>query len=490
MKPLVVFDLANNHDGSIERGIATLKEFSPLVKEFDCFRVAVKLQFRSESMLHPTRTSKQVERFRSTMLGDADRKRLVEESHRLGYVVGCTPFDEESVEMMRQMGGFDFLKIASCSITDWTLLERAVLLDLPTIASTAGASEEDVGRASQFLSRRVPELTLLHCVALYPTPLSKLRLDRIDGLTNLGREILQRFKVGYSTHEMPGTAHGVTVAASKGCRTFEWHIGLEPRNSYSLSVEQCRYRMTMIADTLKSCEDCGSTDEEQQSLRDLRRGVYARRDICAGELLTQSNTVLQLPVQDRQITANDFGKYDEYTTLIGGKGVQAGEPILWRDVFVSDGDKRERVQAYADKILALLKTSGAVLPRPAKLILSHHKGLDNFERIGCGMIEVVNGNGYAKKIIIMLPGQRHPSHRHTEKDETFHILYGHLRLNVGDATHDLRPGHSCRVRSTLYHSFSSEYGCVLEEISSALVPNDSEYAEEIDTNRKTEIWIP
>ena len=53
----------------------------------------------------------------------------------------CTPFDENSVPRVKSMG-FDVLKIASCSFTDWPLLEEIAKYDLPIIASTAGCTIE------------------------------------------------------------------------------------------------------------------------------------------------------------------------------------------------------------------------------------------------------------------------------------------------------------------------------------------------------------
>ena len=39
--------------------------------------------------------------------------------------------------------------------------------------------------------------------------------------------------------------------------------------------------------------------------------------------------------------------------------------------------------------------------------------------------DFVNRN-YAKKILVMLPNQRHPSHRHIKKTESFILLFGKL----------------------------------------------------------------
>ena len=54
-----------------------------------------------------------------------------------------TPFDNNSLKLILRQD-IDILKIASCSFTDWPLLEDIVKINKPIVASTAGASEADI----------------------------------------------------------------------------------------------------------------------------------------------------------------------------------------------------------------------------------------------------------------------------------------------------------------------------------------------------------
>ena len=49
----------------------------------------------------------------------------------------CTPFDEESVDVIKKME-FDYIKVASCSAKDWPLIEKIAKAKKPVIASTGG----------------------------------------------------------------------------------------------------------------------------------------------------------------------------------------------------------------------------------------------------------------------------------------------------------------------------------------------------------------
>ena len=59
----------------------------------------------------------------------------------------CTPSDEVGVDRVEEHG-YHFIKIASCALTDWPLLERIIRSQRPVIASLAG-EELDMGRRGE-----------------------------------------------------------------------------------------------------------------------------------------------------------------------------------------------------------------------------------------------------------------------------------------------------------------------------------------------------
>ena len=146
-EPLFIFELANNHMGDIDHGLRVVAEFGALAREFD-FNFAFKLQFRElDTFIHPAfkdRTDiKYIKRFSQTRLDRDATRRLVAAIKAEGFLAMCTPFDEASVDRIVE-DGFDILKIASCSFTDWPLLEKIASVDLPIIGSTAGIECADM----------------------------------------------------------------------------------------------------------------------------------------------------------------------------------------------------------------------------------------------------------------------------------------------------------------------------------------------------------
>ena len=105
---------------------------------------------------------------------------------------------------------------------------------------------------------------------------------------------------------------------------------------------------------------------------------------------------------------------------------------------------------------------------------SHHYGIPKFREYGVVMINVINRE-YCKKILVQLPGQRHPAHYHKLKEETFQVLHGELHITVEGRERTLLAGDTYLVLPGVWHSFRTETGCVIEEISTTHYSNDSVY---------------
>jgi quercetin dioxygenase-like cupin family protein len=154
---------------------------------------------------------------------------------------------------------------------------------------------------------------------------------------------------------------------------------------------------------------------------------------------------------------------------------------------------RETVYQIGRRVTALLKTGNIVVPGHAAMEISHHYGLERFEEFGITMLTVINRE-YCKKLIVVLPGQKHPPQYHELKEETFHVLHGTLSLSLDGQTRDYGPGEVAVVGRGVHHAFESAGGAVFEEISSTHHLADSYYLDPDigrNPNRKTVLtyWL-
>ncbi len=487
---LVILELANNHMGRVEHGLKVIRTFGELIRDFPEFRFAFKFQYRDlDTFIHPDYRNrmdiKYIKRFTETRLSEDEFLQMKCEAERLGFHSMCTPFDERSVERIEKQG-FEYLKIASCSCCDWSLLERVAQVDKPIVISTAGASLEEIDNVVSFLLHRNKQFCLMHCVGSYPTPASELELNQIDFF----HRRYDGVPIGFSTHEDPGDFDPVKLAVAKGAVALERHVGIATAewklNAYSSSPEQIRSWLEAARKAYGMCgisgERCPISEKERYDLRGLQRGVFAKHAIVAGEKLSLEMLFFAIPGQDGQLVANDLSKYLKMTAR---REIPAGAPIRKEDVEMEN--IRTKVLDAVRQLCSLLKASGLRLQDRLELELSHHYGIDHFYEHGCAIITCVNRE-YCKKIILLLPGQENPTHTHHRKEETFHILFGELILTLGGVEKSYKAGEIIVVERGIPHKFSSPSGAVLEEISTTHYKDDSFYDDPVireNASRKT-----
>lgn len=484
-RPLFILEMANNHMGDVAHGVSLIRAFAEVCHAFP-YRFAFKLQYRDlDTFIHPAMRGrddvKYIKRFNETRLSRQQFDTLVAEIRACGFLCLSTPFDEASVTVIEAQG-LDAIKIASCSMSDWPLLERVAQTECPLIVSTAGSTLEELDRLVSFLTHREKDFAILHCVGEYPTPDANMHLSQVDLL----KRRYPGVRVGFSTHENPDNTDMVKIALAKGARVFEKHVGLpteqHPLNAYSASPEQVKHWLEAAQYTLMLCGEgeqrLPANEAERASLRSLRRGVFARQDIRAGETLHAQDVYFAFPPEEGQFTANDWSKYASFTATTD---IAANAPVTPQNS--SRRDVRDKVWAIVQRVRAHLRDSHVVVPGRVDLEISHHYGLERFEEVGLTMLTVVN-RGYCKKLLLLFPGQQHPEQYHQRKEETFHVLQGELLIRLDGEERLCRPGDVVTVEPGIRHAFSSAQGAIIEELSSTHYPNDSFYTDEaINANR-------
>lgn len=474
----IILDLANNHQGDLRHAKKIVDLLANECKDAP-FSVAIKFQFRDlPNFVHPDARdgspNKHVKRFLDTRLSWADYEDLLSHVRARGFGAICTPFDELSVDRIREMG-FDAIKIASCSATDWPLLERVAGAAMPVIASTGGLDIGGVDDLVSFLDHRGCDFALMHCVSIYPTSARKCNILNIQGF----RRRFPSIPIGWSTHEDPSDLLIGPLAMAAGASLFERHVGL-PTDQYKLNA----YSSTpaQIADWVRVLEMSRSIlgsevrpkpdDDEVQSVLELQRGVYAAQNRQSGDQICRDSVFFAFPRSTGQLSS---GEWNEAVVL--KQDVKAGERIDESYVTMKDASPVKVLKDSVHEVKGLLAYAGITLQPQFETEFSHHYGVENFRSWGATIITLIN-RSYAKKILVMLPRQKHPNHYHKLKEETFLVVFGKLSVNLGGHERLLCPGETLLVPPGVFHSFSSEEGCVFEEISTTAIKGDSVYQDE------------
>jgi mannose-6-phosphate isomerase-like protein (cupin superfamily) len=328
----------------------------------------------------------------------------------------------------------------------------------------------------------------MHCVGEYPTGDANLNLSQI---ALLGARY-PAVPIGYSTHERPDNYDAVKVAIGIGARIFEKHVGVETDsvklNGYSANPQQVRRWLEAASTALTMCGAGGEryavTAAEAATLRDLQRGVFARRELRPGATLRAEDVFFAIPGAEGQVRANDMSKYTSFELT---QPLAPNQPVLFSGVNASN--TQARLYRIISDVKKLLRRSKVVVPGQLELEISHHYGIDQFEKTGSTIITVVNRE-YCKRIIVMLAGQRHPEQHHRQKDETYHLLFGEITLTLDDVQRKVRANEVVVIPRGTRHGFFTGTGAVIEEVSSYYTQGDSFYTDPaIEANKNRKTWV-
>ncbi len=156
-----------------------------------------------------------LERHQRTQLSDEDHWTLKSacEERGVGFLTTC--FDSDRIDFLATLG-LKEIKVASPDCASYTMIGRLLEVFEHVIVSTGMSYDSEV----EELARRFAgeNITLLHCVSVYPTPPEQAHLARMRWLRDLG------FPVGYSDHTMGVDAGKCAVAM--GAEIVEKHFTL------------------------------------------------------------------------------------------------------------------------------------------------------------------------------------------------------------------------------------------------------------------------
>jgi N-acetylneuraminate synthase len=314
---LFVLEVANNHWGSIERGLKIIRDYGAVVR-YNNVKAAIKLQFRDvDNFIHPDFRGvddiRYIKKTEATKLSPSEFQILVDEIRNVGCIPMATPFDERSVDLCEHFN-FPIIKVASSDINDWPLLEKIASVRKPVIISSGGASEKNLDDVVRFFENRQIPLAINHCVSLYPSEDHELQLSQIDYLRN-------RFPshvIGFSSHEYNDWEASMHISYAKGARSWERHVDIDfnevPVSPYCSLPEQVDSWFKAFHKAFEMCGGSGDSRRvlpraEIEYLDALVRGVHARRDLPQGHVLGKDSFAedlyMAVPLRKGQLSSRE-----------------------------------------------------------------------------------------------------------------------------------------------------------------------------------------
>lgn len=240
-----------------------------------------------------------------------------------------TPFDTKCLDWLMPL--MNIVKIASADLTNDLLLEAISTYKKPVILSVGASTDDEILYAIKLLKKNgISDITILHCMLLYPTPLKNGFLNRIGHLKNNFSKYGVR--IGYSDHIPPSEANNdqLIIARSMGCVVIEKHYTYDKSlngNDHYHAID--KNDLEIIMTRLKNCDSMISSLDSFQdkglkiqlsAIENARRSLYYNCDLKKGMILSLPNIISKRP--GRGISPKDYRQF------IGRK--------LKKDVFEDD----------------------------------------------------------------------------------------------------------------------------------------------------------
>ena len=215
--PLFIAEASSNHGRDLSRALA----FVDAAADAGCDAVKFQL-FQIDRMFAPeilAQSAKHRAR-RDWELPRAHLAPLAEHCSKRGIAFSCTPFYLEAVEELRPFVAF--YKIASYELLVRDLLEACARTGKPIVLSTGMATLPEIVMAAKILrDAGARDVTLLHCVSAYPTPVADANLSAIETI-----RAATGCPVGWSDHTRRPSV--IERAVHRwGANAVEFHLDLD-----------------------------------------------------------------------------------------------------------------------------------------------------------------------------------------------------------------------------------------------------------------------
>ena len=304
MKTLIIAEAGVNHNGDIELAkelIAAAKAAGADIVKFQTFKTGSLVTKAAEKASYQKGTTcaaeSQYAMIRKLELSRADHEVLIEECRRHGIGFFSTAFDNDSFDMLVEMG-LDQVKIPSGELTNLPLLRYMTRLGMPVMLSTGMATLGEIEAALESIEQSgTPRhlVTVLHCTTEYPAPMVDVNLRAMVSMkAALGVE------VGYSDHTL-----GIEIpiaAVALGARVIEKHFTLNrmlPGPDHQASLEP--HELKAMVDAIRNVEAALGDGVKRPSPSELknkpiaRKSLVAIRSIRAGEDFSAENMGTKRP---------------------------------------------------------------------------------------------------------------------------------------------------------------------------------------------------
>jgi sialic acid synthase SpsE len=313
-KPLVIFELGINHNGSLKLAKkivdSAIKAGAEIIKHQT--HIAEDEMSLEAKKIVPINANKNIyDLIKETSLNEKEEWELKKYIEKKKAIFLSTPFSRKAVDRLVKFKVKAF-KIGSGECNNYPLVDYIASFGKPIIISTGMNDVSSIKKAIKILKKRKVQYAILHTTNLYPTKHNEVRLNALTEL----KEIFPNTVIGLSDHT--GDNYTSYAAIAMGASIIEKHFidknyRKGPDISASVNSEQM-YELLKGVNLIHKAMPGGIKPilRERKTANFAFASVVSNKDLKKGEILNKSNIWVRRPGN------GDFSPI-EYYSLLGRK---------------------------------------------------------------------------------------------------------------------------------------------------------------------------
>lgn len=282
-KPYIVAEVNSSHNGDV----SVAKQMIDAAVEAGCD--CVKFQSWSADSLYSKSyydANPIAKRFvKKFSLLPEQLKDLAQYCNERGIAFASTPYSKAEVDFLIDDCKAPFIKVSSMELNNPLFLKYIGGKNIPVVLSTGMSTIEEIENGISILENAgATQITILHCVSIYPTELDTINLNNIVGL----RERFSNYPIGFSDHTKGDVA--AVAAVALGASLIEKHLTLDSKkvgmdNGMATEPEEFMQLVSKCNDIYKAMGTTSRivSDLEMEQRKKMRRSIVSVNDIKKGD---------------------------------------------------------------------------------------------------------------------------------------------------------------------------------------------------------------
>ena len=313
-KPLVIFELGINHNGSLKLAKKIVDDAIKAGAEIIKHQTHIpddEMSLEAKKII-PINANKNIyDLIDECSLNEIDELQLKKYIEKKGEIFLSTPFSRKAVDRLIKFNVKAF-KIGSGECNNYPLVDYIASFGKPIIISTGMNNVNSIIKAIKILKKRKVQHAILHTTNLYPTLHSEVRLNALIEL----KKIFPNTVIGLSDHT--GDNYTSYAAIALGASIIEKHFidkssRKGPDISASVNTKQMSELLKGVCLIHKAMPgSIKPISREKKTANFAFASVVSNSDIKKGDILNKNNIWVRRP------GSGDY-RAEEYYSLLGKK---------------------------------------------------------------------------------------------------------------------------------------------------------------------------